>query len=137
MTDTAANKIQPRPTSTSQPYWEGCSQGELRIQQCNDCNHYQFYPRIMCTECGSRDLSWQVSSGKGSVASYTVVRRGVSAAYPGPYVVALIDLTEGPRLMSEIVDVEIESPELRVGAPVAVTFERRNEEISVPVFHLT
>jgi len=73
-------------------------------------------------------------SGKGTIASYTVVRRAVSEAFTAPYVIALIDLVEGPRMMSQIVDTEPEA--LAVGQTVSVAFEAWSEDIKLPVFKL-
>ena len=88
----------------------------------------------MCTDCGSDKMEWKAASGAGRIASYTIVRRGISKAYDAPYVVALIDLEEGPRMMSNIV---CERPdELEVGAAVAVRFEKWSEELMLPVFSL-
>ena len=128
------SKILPRPTDTSAPYWQGCQQGELRLQQCDGCQHFQFYPRIMCSRCQHQSLSWVAASGKGRVASFTVVRRGVSDAYPTPYIVALIDLDEGPRMMSHVVGVDPES--VAVGDDVRVSFEDWSDEITMPVFQV-
>lgn len=127
-----ADRIEPTPTPLSEPYWEGCRAGELRLQQCAGCQRHQFYPRLMCSRCGSRDLSWQRASGRGTVASFTVIRRGVSDAYPAPYVVALIDLQEGVRMMSTLVGVDPDA--VRVGDPVQVEFETLSEAIALPVF---
>ena len=126
------NRIQPRPTATSEPYWQGCREGELRLQKCKACGLVQFYPRILCGHCQHQDLDWVVASGQGEIASFTVVRRGVSDAYPSPYVVALIDLREGPRMMSHVVDVDLDS--VAVGDPVSVEFETWSAEIAMPVF---
>ena len=133
---TESNKIQPRPTNVSAPFWEACREDKLRIQQCQSCANFQFYPRIMCSHCGSRSLEWQAVSGQGKIASFTVVRRGVSAAYEGPYVVALIDLDEGPRMMSQILTDNPDGAALRVGAPVTAIFENWSEETKVALFEL-
>ena len=117
-----ARRLTPRPTDVSRPYWDACGRGELVLQQCGACRQFQFYPRLLCSHCGGRDLVWQKVSGEGRIASFTVVRRGVSAAYPSPYVVALIDLSEGPRMMSSVIDVEPKDPRLAVGAVVEVEF---------------
>lgn len=119
----------------SAPYWEGASQDKLLLQHCRDCGAKQFFPRFLCTSCGSDNMDWVEASGKGTVHSFTVVHR---AAFPEfqaqtPYIVALVDLEEGPRMMTNIVgdgalDVEI-------GEPVAVTFEARGDEgAKVPQF---
>ena len=128
------DKIQPRPTPTSQPYWDGCSQGELRLQFCNQCSSYQFYPRIVCSHCGWPDPDWQVASGEGVIASFTVVRRGLTPAYEVPNIIALVDLAEGPRMMSVIVDANPEA--VTIGAAVSVDFQVWAEEVRLPVFRL-
>ncbi len=128
------SKLLPRPTDTSAPYWQGCAEGELRLQKCVSCARVQFYPRILCSHCQSRTLDWIVASGQGRIASFTVVRRGVSDAYPAPYIVALIDLAEGPRMMSHIVGADAES--VAVGDDVSVEFARWSEEIAMPVFRI-
>lgn len=122
----------------SAPYWEGARRDKLLLQQCADCGAIRFFPRYLCTECGSDNTDWVEASGKGTVHSFTVVHR---AAFPEfqaqtPYVVALVDLEEGPRMMTNIVgdgalDVEI-------GEPVTVTFEARGGDgAKVPQFRRT
>ena len=128
------SKILPRPTPLSQPYWDGCREGVLRLQQCLDCTRFQFYPRAICSHCHGERLEWQAASGRGVLASYTVVQRGISAAYQAPYVLALIDLAEGPRMMSSVIGADPEV--LWVGAPVELGFAEWSEEIDMPVFHL-
>ena len=103
------------------PYFEGCNAGELRLQQCRSCSRYQFYPRAFCTACESADLTWVAAEGRGRIASFTIVRRGLSPDYEAPYCVALVDLAEGPRMMSLIVGAEESS--LRVGSAVDVAPE--------------
>lgn len=129
-------KIMPRPSAVSEPFWQGAREGQLRLQQCDACGHYQFYPRLMCSHCGAQDLTWQRASGRGRVASFTIVRRGISLAYTAPYVVALIDLEEGVRMMSQI---QIDNPDdgrLMVGAEVRVLFADWADNVVVPVFEL-
>lgn len=124
----------PSTTALTEPYWEGCRLGELRLQQCADCGRHQFYPRTVCSHCNGRALHWVVSAGRGKIASFTVVRRAISKAYTAPYVVALIDLAEGVRMMSNVVGVD---PELvGVGAEVIADFESWSEDLSLPVFRL-
>ena len=90
----------------------------------------------MCSHCGSQSLKWQTASGRGKIASFTVVRRGVSAAYEGPYVVALIDLDEGPRMMSQILIDNPDGAALGVGAAVSAVFKNWSEETKVAVFKI-
>ncbi len=82
----------PPVTTLSEPWFAGCRAGRLRLQHCADCQRFQFYPRILCADCGSRALAWRDSSGLGRIASFTVVRRAVSAAYDTPFVAVLVDL---------------------------------------------
>jgi uncharacterized OB-fold protein len=127
-------RILPSPTPLSEPYWQGCRDGVLRLQHCTGCGRYQFYPRNLCSHCSGRELAWRDASGRGRVATFTVVRRGVSPAYEAPYIVALIDLAEGPRMMSWLVDTEPE--DVVIGAPVTVDFEAWSDDVSMPVFRL-
>jgi uncharacterized protein len=127
-------RIQPAITSLSQPFFDGCRAGELRLQRCEGCGHWQFYPRIVCTACGGSVLRWLVACGQGRIASFTVVHRAISPAYDVPYVVALVDLVEGPRLMSHIVGAPTEN--IAVGAPVTVTFAAWSDTVVMPVFRL-
>jgi uncharacterized OB-fold protein len=118
----------------SAPYWEGCRQGELRLQQCASCSYIQFYPRLLCSRCSGRRLNWIAASGDGRVKSFTIVRRAVSEAYAPdvPYVVALIELAEGPTMMSNVVGCDPETVEMNM--PVRVTFDFWTEDISMPLF---
>ena len=127
-------RILPRPTEFSAPYWAGCREGRLLLQYCRSCESHQFYPRSLCSHCHGDALEWRDSSGQGRVASFTVVHRGVSEAYPAPYVVALIDLEEGPRMMSHVIDVEPGG--LSVGDRVAVEFQAWSDDVDVPVFRV-
>ena len=129
------SRVQPVPNTVSAPYWEACARGELSLQRCVKCQQFQFYPRTICCHCGEAELDWQLVSGSGRVKSFTVVRRGISKAYAAPYVVALIELAEGPSMMSTIVG---SSPEaVSIGASVQVSFEAWSEAINMPVFSLT
>ena len=133
MTD-APVKHFPRPTPETAVYWEGCRKHDLLIQRCTQCHEFQFYPRVVCTACMSEHLEWVKASGRGQVLTFTIVRRAVSEAYAAdvPYVVALIQLDEGPKMMSNVVQCNPET--LDVGSRVEVVFEDWSEEISIPKF---
>ncbi len=124
----------PPENAESAPFWEGCRAGELRLQYCPACQRYQFYPRILCTACGHRKPQWRAVSGAGKVTTFTIVRRAVSAAYEAdvPYVVALVELAEGPVMMSNIVGCEAEA--VFTGMPVRVVFAAFTDEVMVPQF---
>jgi len=129
-----SGKNLPHPTVETAAYWEGCRQGKLLIQQCGSCGHYQFYPRIVCTDCMSAQVEWFQASGRGTVISFTIVRHAVSEAYAAdvPYVIALIRLDEGPTMMSNVIDGDPER--VRIGMPVEVIFESWSADITVPKF---
>lgn len=124
----------PVATAETAEYWAGCRRHELLIQRCADCATYQFYPRLMCTTCTGRSLEWVRASGRGRVRSFTIVRRAVSEAYAPevPYVVALIELDEGPTMMSNVVGCSAE--QVRMDMPVEVVFEDWTSEVTVPKF---
>ena len=124
----------PRPTPTEQPFYDACAEGKLVLQRCQNCDHVLFYPRTHCDACQSEKLVWEAASGAGTIASYTVVRRGVSADFEAPYVIVLIDLAEGPRMMSQIVDADPDA--LAVGLSVKLDFAAWSEDITLPVFRL-
>jgi uncharacterized protein len=129
-----SKKNLPQPTKETEKYWEGCRNHELLIQQCSNCGVHQFYPRMMCTNCSSRRMKWVRSSGRGKVVSYTSIYRAPSKAYmeETPYVLAIIQLEEGPTMMSNIVQCKPE--DVLVNMIVEVVFEDWSEEISIPMF---
>lgn len=120
----------------SRPYWEAARRHELSLPQCNDCGKFHFYPRNFCPHCKGQSLTWKAVSGKGKVYSYTVPRVPISPAYQDsvPYVVALVELDEGPRIMANIIDCQPE--EVEIGAEVEVTFQDVTDEITLPQFRL-
>ena len=124
----------PRPSPTEQPFYDACAEGKLVLQRCQSCGHVLFYPRTHCDACQSEQLLWETASGAGTIASYTVVRRGVSPDFEAPYVIALIDLAEGPRMMSQVIDADLDA--VAVGLSVKVDFAAWSEDITLPVFRL-
>jgi len=130
----AQMKFLPVATAETAEYWAGCRRHELLIQRCADCATYQFYPRLMCTACTGRSLEWVRASGHGRVRSFTIVRRAVAEAYAAevPYVVALIELDEGPTMMSNVVGCSAE--QVRMDMPVEVVFEDWTGDVTLPKF---
>ena len=116
----------------TQPFWDGTKRGELLIQRCTDCDKRQFYPRLLCVRCGGA-AEWVRASGDGRVYTYTVVHRAAHEAFAPlvPYVVALVDLAEGPRMMSRL---RVPPEDARVGLDVRVAFERLTDEVTLPIF---
>lgn len=125
-------KWAPRPTPDTQEYWDGAARGELRIQRCRQCDGAYFYPRPLCPHCGSGDVDWFTASGRGTLYSYTIAMRSVYG-YEAPFSIAIVELEEGPRMLSNIVDVEQTPEHLVLDMPLQVRFEDRGDH-SVPVF---
>ncbi len=117
-------------------FQQGCEQRELRLQHCGACGNTQFYPRLMCTQCGDDQLGWTVAEGRGTVASYTTARQSIDPKFKDllPYVVALIDLQEGPRMMSVIVDADVDT--LKIGDAVRLDFMPWGGDELRPVFKI-
>ncbi|MDY0066101.1 MAG: Zn-ribbon domain-containing OB-fold protein [Steroidobacteraceae bacterium] len=126
----------PRPVvhPWSSPFWEGARSGRLLLQHCNSCKRHVFYPRLYCPHCFADELSWVQASGRGTVYSYTVVYNNAPSAFvaDAPYVVAVVRLVEGVQMLSNIVDCDPQ--EVRCDMPVEVTFERLDEEFTLPKF---
>ena len=121
------------PDPDSSPYWEGINIGELRYQHCDHCSTSIFYPRSICPNCGKPDPIWQTSKGKGTIYACSVIHRAPPAYKEDtPYVVALVDLAEGFRMMSRIIDCDTSS--VKVGQRVGVVYSKDSTGNQVPYF---
>lgn len=129
----AGERPLPKPTPETAHFWEGTREGELRLQRCDACSHVYFPPRPFCPACASRAVSVFAASGRGRLDSYVINHRP-HPAFDGPYAIALVALEEGPRLMSNIVGCEQTPEALELDMPLEVTFERQNDEITLPLF---
>lgn len=118
----------------SKPFWEAARQGRLSIQRCDDCEQPIFYPRYACPHCGSERVSWIDASGRGHIYTYTVVESNAPSAFQAdmPYVVAVVILEEGVRLLTNIVQCDHDT--LHCEMQVEVVFDRLNEEFTLPKF---
>ena len=110
----------PKPTPTSRPFWDAARRHELKLQRCSACAAFIYYPRERCPHCFSDRLSWERVSGRGKVYSYTVVRRASSRAFAEPYVLAIVELDEGPRMTTNI---DAAPEKVKVGMPVVAEFD--------------
>ena len=125
----------PPVTDLTRPYWDAAQQNELKLQVCDACNNSQFPPRAHCGSCGSDQLSWRTASGQGEIYTFTVAQRPPHPVFVEqcPLVIAVVELAEGPRLMTNIVDCDPST--IQVGMPVRVTFETIDDsELKLPVF---
>jgi len=125
-----AERPLPVPDRETAPFWEAAREGRLRIQRCRGCGRTVFYPRSLCPHCHSAELEWVDCSGRGSVYSFTVVQR-TSEEFKAelPFIVGLVELEEGVRMMARL---EVAEP--AVGMSVEVWFERVSDELSLPHF---
>jgi uncharacterized OB-fold protein len=103
------------------PFWAATAEGKLLIPKCVECGEYIWYPRAMCPECNGTRTEWHEAEGTGTIYSYTLNNRGLGAYRGVPFVLAYVQLTEGPRVMTNIVTDEPEN--LAIGDPVRVIFD--------------
>jgi uncharacterized protein len=118
----------PQPTPETKPFWDACDEGRLVYQQCAACGVVQTFPRALCHACGAESLHWKPSAGHGRVLSFTEVHRGPSIAFKSdqPYLLAIIEMDEGFRLMTNIRRCAPES--VRIDMRVRVEFEPRGDD---------
>ncbi len=111
------------------PYFEGAAQGKLMTKYCNDCKKYHHFPRPMCPHCHSTNTEWREAKGTGTVYSVSVTR----AAGPVPYALAYVTLDEGPTMITNIVDCDLDT--IQIGQKVKVTFKPTDDpKVLVPMF---
>ncbi len=118
----------------SAPYWAALRERRLILKRCRDCGRYHFYPRALCPHCHSDALEWSDARGTGSIYSYTVARRPAGPAFKDatPYVVAVVDLDEGARMMTNLLIDDVES--VRIGQRVNVVFDAVTDDVTLPRF---
>ena len=124
------------PSPDSEPFWRAAAEHRLVLPHCDACDSVFFYPRTLCPHCGSREVGWAPTAGLGTLYSFCVQHQ---CAVPGlreavPFVTALVDLDEGPRLMSLLVGVPPDPDRLACGMRVEVTFQDLEEGRALPVF---
>jgi len=130
----ASERPLPRPDDASQQYWQGCRDGELRMQRCTPCGHLRFPPRPMCPRCQSFECGWVPVSGRGTVYSWVVAHPPLLPAFVdlAPLVVLLVELEEGDdlRIVGNLLG---EGPEdVAIGMPVEVAFEQVAADVVLP-----
>jgi len=129
--DAEWNKPLPAAAGLSGEYWSALASGRLLVQRCPECDSSQFYPRALCVSCGS-DPVWQEASGHGTVHTFTVIRQNGLPSFRDevPYVVAMIELDEGPRMMGNVTGCPVE--DVRIGMPVRAYALKVAPDIAVP-----
>jgi uncharacterized OB-fold protein len=126
----------PIPDPVTRPYWESLRAHAMEIQRCAACGRYVFYPRAVCPHCFGGPLVWRRVSGRGTVYAFTVVHRAPAPEFQAdaPYVVALVDLEEGVRLMATLVGVAADPVRIAIGTPVEVVYDDVTPEVTLPRF---
>lgn len=126
--------ILPKPDALSKAYWDGARKHTLLLQNCRACGHRWHPPTPICPQCQAKNYEWKPVSGRGTVYSYTIVHHPAHVAVQDkvPYLVALITLDEGPRVVANILDCPIE--DVRIGMPVKLTFREIAPEVVLPQF---
>ncbi len=133
MKDMAALPPLPKPTPETQHFWEGTLRGELLLQRCDDCSAAYFPPRPFCPQCASRRVSVFPASGRGTLYSYVISHRPLPGFKP-PYSIAVVQLAEGPRMMSNVVDCPQTPEALVLDMPLQVRFDKVAEDCALPRF---
>ena len=130
---TQYQKPTPEINDENRAFWEGCRQSELRVQKCSNCGHIRHLSPA-CPQCLKAEHEWVAASGRGTVYSWIVVHQRYNRAFEEdlPYNVTIVELDEGPRMVTSLVDVE--NQDIKAGTPVEVVFDRVTEEITLPKF---
>jgi len=123
----------PQATPDTAPYWAAAAEGRLEIQLCNACGRHYFYPRPFCRYCFSGNVDWVEVTGNARLVSYVITRNPLRGFEPVSPVIAVVELDEGPRLMTNIVDIDPDPDLLVLDMPLRVRFRRRGD-VTLPVF---
>ncbi len=123
-------------TPEARPYWDGARDGKLMIPKCRACGKAFLYPRVLCPACASRDIAWIQASGRGRLHTFAIAYQILNKAFrvKTPVILAMVELEEGPRLLTNLVGVAPDPKALRCDMPVEVVFEKLTDQISLPLF---
>lgn len=125
----------PKPTPETKPFWDAAKRHILLIQRCGDCGQHYFYPRPLCPHCLSRNVAWVPCSGRGRLHTFVINHRPPRKyPVPAPFIIAIVELDEGPRLLTNIVGIEPTPDKVRCDMPVEVVFDDITEAITLPRF---
>lgn len=122
----------PVPTALTEPFWEATRRGQLVVPQCAACGLRFFVPEPACPRCLSQSWEYAPTSGRGTVYSVTVVHRAPGPGFATPFALAVVDLEDGPPLLTHVVGCDPERVE--IGVRVRVAFERLTDRITLPCF---
>lgn len=124
----------PAPDLESMPFWDAVKEGRLLIKHCNACGEKHYYPRPFCPKCWSDDVEWFEASGRGTLYTWSIVHTNELPPFNErtPYVAAIVDLEEGPRMMTNVVDCAFE--DLEIGMPLEAVFTPASDEWTIVQF---
>jgi len=114
-------------TSDSEPFFAASTQGTFSIPACDDCGKTHWYPRPLCPHCFGERINWKPASGRGRIHTFSVMRR-----VPQPYAVAYVELAEGPLMLTNLVDCDLDA--IRIDQPVELVFKPNADGLNVPMF---
>ena len=123
-------------TPEAKPFWDGLREQKLLLPKCGACGHVFFYPRAVCPRCQARDIGWIQASGRGKLHAFEIGYQAFSKAWKvkPPWVLAMVELAEGPRMMTNLVNVEPDPKVIKCDMPVRVVFSKLTDEITLPLF---
>ena len=127
-------RMLPEPTPETRHFWEGCKAGELRLQRCTECKESYFPPRAFCPKCACREVEVYPASGKATLYSYVINHRPRPDMGTDPYAIAVVELAEGPRMMTNIVGCPQTPEALPLDMDLEVVFQKESDDISLPLF---
>ena len=124
----------PTPEGDTIEWWQAAKDGRLLVKHCRACGAYSYYPRPFCPECWSQDVEWHEASGRATLYTWSVIYNNDQPPFRDrvPYVAAIVDLEEGPRMMTNVVDTPFE--DLQVGMALTVRFREISDDYTIPVF---
>lgn len=120
------------PTPLTRPFWDAARAGKLMVQECSACKRRFFRPEIACPHCNSRAWSWEQSSGRGTLYSFSVMHRAPSPAFKTPFIFAIVAMDEGWTMFSNLIGLDID--DARIGMPLKVAFHPISDTLTVPLF---
>ena len=129
----------PKPTPETQPFWQALKAGRFELPWCLDCGKPHFYPRTVCPHCDAANLEWRAASGRGHVHTYVINHKAPKGwSGPAPYVIAVVELEEGPRMLTNLAMQATPTPDnVRIGQPVTLVHRPVTDEITLPWFQPT
>lgn len=125
----------PQPDLETEPFWDAAREGHLLIKRCLACEQFHFYPRPFCPRCWSDDVEWVEASGRATLYTWSVVHRNDLPPFNErvPYVAAVVDLAEGPRMMTNVVGCEFDA--LTIGMELEALFHPISDDVTIVQFH--